>query len=588
MIVLGITDSLTCGAAVVANGTVLAAVHEERLNRQKMAMGFPQESITEVLRIASLDIKDIDHVAVATNSLFWRPEAIKLEDYFRKTKGGLSRDLFLASGSFFAKWTGGHEVSREVYYQLKSLLTRSRKRKIKEALQEYWGYTGDISFVDHHLAHCASTYFTSGFNNATVITLDGAGDGCSSHVYRVQDGAFQLLNKVDSYDSIGNYYAYITHVCGFQAHKHEGKITGLAAYGKDTYVKLLRKYISYADGSIKNIGGCFDWSAIRKIQEELGDHFSREDLATSMQMVLEDVVTQYVAHWVRRSGQSDVALAGGVCANVKLNQRIHHLPAVNSVFIHPGMGDEGLATGAALLKSFQLARTDFGALASKTLEHVYWGPDYTPRDIEHAIHVAGYALAHYHEIEPQVATLLAQGKIVARFNGRMEYGPRALGNRSILYQATDPTVNNWLNQRLKRTEFMPFAPVTLREWADQCYQDISGAETPMRFMTITCDCTEWMKKHSPAVVHIDGTARPQLINRETNPSYYRILEEYRRATGLPTLVNTSFNMHEEPIVCSPSDALRAFRESGLDYLAIGNFLVSNPHPEASNSAAQLP
>jgi len=159
MIVLGITDSLTCGAAVVANGTVLAAVHEERLNRQKMAMGFPQESITEVLRIASLDIKDIDHVAVATNSLFWRPEAIKLEDYFRKTKGGLSRDLFLASGSFFAKWTGGHEVSREVYYQLKSLLTRSRKRKIKEALQEYWGYTGDISFVDHHLAHCASTYY---------------------------------------------------------------------------------------------------------------------------------------------------------------------------------------------------------------------------------------------------------------------------------------------------------------------------------------------------------------------------------------------------------------------------------------------
>src|SRR5262249_11137328 len=160
---------------------------------------------------------------------------------FRKSKGGFSRDLFLASGSFFAKWTGGHELSRQAYYQLKSALTRSRKMKIKGFLANHWGYSGEISFIDHHLAHCASAYFTSGVNNATVISLDGAGDGCSSHVYQVQDGKFHLLNKIDSYDSIGNYYAYITHLCGFQAHKHEGKITGLAAYGKDTYVDLLRK-----------------------------------------------------------------------------------------------------------------------------------------------------------------------------------------------------------------------------------------------------------------------------------------------------------------------------------------------------------
>jgi carbamoyltransferase len=581
MIVLGITDSITSGATVVADGQVLAAVSEERLNRQKMAMGFPQKSIDEVLKITSLDMKDIDHVAVATNALFWRPEAVKLEDYFRKSRGGFGRDLFLASGSFFAKWTGGNSVSREAYYQLKSILTRSRKNKIKELLQDRWGYNGDISFIDHHLAHCASTYFTSGLDNATVITLDGAGDGCSSHVYHVQGGAFRLLNKIDSYDSIGNYYAYITHICGFQAHKHEGKITGLAAYGKDTYVDLLRQYISYSEGRIKNVGGCFDWSAIKRIQKDLGDTFSREDLATSTQMVLEDVVTQYVDFWVRRSGHSDVALAGGVCANVKLNQRLHHLPCVKSIFIHPGMGDEGLATGAALLKSFQLSGTKPKTFTPSEIAHVYWGPEYSARDIERAIQTAGYVPERYDDVEAHVASLLAQGKIVARFNGRMEYGPRALGNRSILYQTTDPTVNNWLNKRLQRTEFMPFAPVTLKECAHQCYEDMHGAETPMRFMTITSDCTEWMKKHCPAVVHIDGTARPQLIERETNPSYYRILEEYRKATGLPSLINTSFNMHEEPIVCSPSDALRAFRQSGLDYLAIGNFLVSNPDPEAT-------
>jgi carbamoyltransferase len=586
MIILGIGDSLTSGAAVVADGKVLAAVHEERLNRQKMAMGFPRKSISEVLKIASLEMRDIDHIAVATNSLFWMPEAVKLQDYFRKSKGALSRDLFLASGSFFAKWTNGSELSRDVYYQLKSVLTRSRKRRIKEALLSRWGYAGDISFINHHLAHCASAYFTSGMQNAAVMSLDGAGDGCSSHVYRVEDGKFRLLNTVTSYDSIGNYYAYVTHLCGFQAHKHEGKITGLAAYGKDTYAELLRKYIHYEDGKIRNTGGCFDWSAIKKIHDEIGHDFSKEDLATSMQIVLEETATRYVDYWLRRAGLSDLALAGGVCANVKLNQRIHDLESVRSIFIHPGMGDEGLAAGAALLKCFELCREARVGFEAQQIDHVYWGPEYSDHEIERAISGEGYQAERHGNIEERIATILASGKIVARFNGRMEYGPRALGNRSILYQTTDRTVNDWLNKRLKRTEFMPFAPVTLKEYAGQCYKDTAGAEVPARFMTITFDCTDWMKEKCPAVVHIDGTARPQIIDRETNPSYYRIVDEYRKITGLPSIVNTSFNMHEEPIVCSPSDAVRAFRESKIDYLAIGNYLVKNLSAAVSASRTE--
>lgn len=575
MIVLGIADSLTCGAALIADGKVLAAVNEERLNRQKMSMGFPEESISEVLRIASLEMKDVDHVAVATNSLFWLPQAVKLEDYFRKSKGALSRDLFLASGSFFAKWTGGSELSREVYYRMKAVLTRSRRSSIRQALSEIWGYTGELSFVNHHLAHCASAYFTSGMADATVISLDGAGDGCSSHVYNVLDGTFRLVNKVDSYDSIGNYYAYVTHLCGFQAHKHEGKVTGLAAYGKTAYADLLRSYICYESGKIRNIGGCFDWSAIKKIQKELGDNFRREDLATSMQVVLEEIVTRYVNHWVRQVGSSNLALAGGVCANVKLNQRLHNLDSVESVFIHPGMGDEGLATGAALFKCFELCKARGDQFDANLIENVYWGSEYSDPDVERAISAEGYALAHHRDIEERIAKLLAGGKIVARFSGRMEYGPRALGNRSILYQTTDKSVNDWLNKRLKRTEFMPFAPVTLKEYAGQCYRNTGGAESPAKFMTITFDCTEWMKERCPAVVHVDGTARPQIIEKATNPSYYKILDEYRKITGLPSIVNTSFNMHEEPIVCAPGDALRAFRHSKLDYLAIGNYLVKN-------------
>jgi carbamoyltransferase len=574
MIVLGITDSITSGATLVADGKVLAAVSEERLNRQKMAMGFPDHSITNVLKIASLEMKDIDHVVVATNSLFWRPEAIKLPDYFRKPKG-LSRDLFLSSGSFFSKWTGGSEFSRQVYYRLKTVLTRSRKSKIKEVLAQRWGYRGEVSFMDHHLAHCASAYFTSGMNNAAVISLDGAGDGCSSQAYRVEDGTFRLLNKIDSYDSIGNYYAYITHICGFVAHKHEGKITGLAAYGKPTYLELLRRYLRYEEGRIKNTGACFDWSAIQKIQKDLGGDFSKEDLATSMQCILEEIVTQYVDCWVRKAGVSDVALAGGVFANVKLNQRIHNLESVETIFIHPGMGDEGLATGAALLRCFQLCKKTGTPFKFGQIENVYWGPEFSETEMKDAVTASGCRYEYHRDIEEKIARLLADGKVVARFSGRMEYGPRALGNRSILYQATDTKVNDWLNKRLKRTEFMPFAPVTLKEFTHQCYKDMNGAEVPARFMTITFDCTDWMKKHCPAVVHVDGTARPQIIDSEREPEYYKIVDEYRKITGLPSVINTSFNMHEEPIVCTPEDAIRAFKEGHLDYLALGHYLLSN-------------
>ena len=572
MIILGIADSITSGATMVADGKVLAAVSEERLNRQKMAMGFPRQSIAAVLKIASLEMKDVDHVVVATNSLFWRPEPNKLEDYFRKPKE-MRRDLFLSAGSFFAKLTNGHHLSRKVYYELKALLTRNRKAKIRQRLAKEWGYQGEVSFLDHHLAHCASAYFTSGMEQATVISLDGAGDGCSSQVYRVDNGKFKLLHKLDSYDSVGNYYAYVTHLCGFHAHKHEGKITGLAAYGHPTYIELLKRYIQYKNGNIHNIGRCFDWSAIRKLEKELGPTFSLEDLAASIQWILEDVATQYVRYWVTRSGISNVALAGGVAANVKLNQRIHALPEVNRTFIHPGMGDEGLATGAALFKCFQLCERDHQPFDRNPISHVYWGPQFSNREVERALESFGMPYTYHEDIESQVAGLLANEKIVARFAGRMEYGPRALGNRSILYHSMDKSVNNWLNKRLKRTEFMPFAPVTPKEYAQQSYTGLAGAELPAKFMTITTDCTAEMAAHCPAVVHIDGTARPQVVAEEDNPRYYRIVEEYRKITGIPSLINTSFNMHEEPIVCSPHDALRAFRDGALDYLAIENFLV---------------
>lgn len=572
MIILGITDSFTSGAAISVDGRIVAAVNEERLDRNKMSMGFPNLSIAEVLRIAGVEPRQIDQVAVATSNLFWRPESEPYSDYFRDSKGGM-RDAFLSLGSAFSRVVGDFQGAKRVYYGLKSQLTRTRRQKLPERLRSQFGISAPVRFIDHHLCHAASAYFTSGFREATVITQDGAGDGKCSRVYAVRDGRFRQLQKLDSYDSVGNYYSYVTHMCGFKAHKHEGKITGLAAYGKPRYLDTLKKFVSYDGRTVRNKGKCFDHSAIAKLEAALPRDFSPEDLSASVQALLEESVGAYCDYWVRQSGLDNVALAGGVFANVKLNQRIHELDSVASVFVHPGMGDDGLAVGAALFLDNSLD----GYRQQDVLQTVYLGGSGVDSDIDSAIGHAGYTPTECPEgPEKAVAQLLAEGKVVARCAGAMEYGPRALGNRTIMYQTTDPTVNKWLNDRLSRTEFMPFAPVTLWEERDRCYRNVRGAEETARFMTVTFDCTEEMKRQSPAVCHVDGTARPQLIRKEDNPSYYRIVEEYRNITGNPSLVNTSFNIHEEPIVNTPQEAIKAFEDSRLDALLLGDKLILNP------------
>jgi carbamoyltransferase len=570
MNILGITDSITSGAAVVSDGAVIAAVSEERLNRKKMSIGFPRQSIAEVLKVAGLQPHEIDVVAVATEHLFWRPQSLPFRDYFRAKKGGLW-DLYLSMGASAATIAGNSGLARKSYYGLKAALTRTRRTRIKEALTTQFGIQAPVSFLDHHLCHAASAYFTSGFEDALVVTQDGAGDGKCSRVYAVTRGQFEHLHCLDSYDSVGNYYAYVTHLCGFQAHKHEGKITGLAAYGKPTYIDLLRRYVAQKDGQICNLGRCFDHSAIRKLKQELGEDFSHEDLSASVQLLLEDTVAHFTDYWVRQSGMKNVALAGGVFANVKLNQRIHELDSVERTFVHPGMGDEGLGVGAALYE----ANRQTGRKCRPVLKDVYFGADCLDTDCRRAIDDNALTIICKGDgIERIAAELIAAGKIVARCAGRMEYGPRALGNRSILYQATDRSVNKWLNERLKRTEFMPFAPVVLWEERDRCFKNVDGAAETARFMTMTFDCNSELVEKCPAICHVDGTARPQLIREEDNPAYYRLLKEYHSITGLPCIVNTSFNMHEEPIVNTPAEAVKSFLQSQLDAMILGPYLVT--------------
>jgi carbamoyltransferase len=578
MRILGITDGQTSGAAVVEDGRILAAVNEERISRIKLARGFPRASIAEVLRLSGTRPQDVGAVAVAQVNMELHEEVTDWPGWF-EARGGEAdvHSRFFRLASRFGSLAPRVPGVKRAYYALRAPVYLHRRRRIAEILGEEFDVRAPLRFVHHHFAHAASAYYTSGFDDALVVTMDGGGDGHSSHVYDVRGGAFRKLATADSYDSLGNYYAYATALCGFKAKRHEGKITGLAAHGSPRYRELFDSLIGCEDGHLVNRGRVLFGRALETIRARLPDGWQMQDLAATIQVVAERVATEYVRHWVRASGRRQVALAGGLFANVRINEEIHGIPEVERSFVHPGMSDEGLAVGAALAVHGQHERRSGRPFEPRPLDGVYLGTAYGERECADAIRRAGLEALHLPgKIEVEVADRLAQGAVVARFAGAMEYGPRALGNRTILYQPGDPSVNDWLNELLRRTEFMPFAPSVLDEHTDRLFTNAHGATDAARFMTITFHCTPWMTEHCGGVVHLDGTARPQLVRHEDNPGFHAILREYERRTGVPVLINTSFNVHEEPIVRSPEDAIRAFVDSSLDFLALGDFLVKGP------------
>jgi len=575
MIVLGLIDSKPSAAALMIDNEIVAAVAEERLCRMKLASGMPREAMNTVLAIAGVEPAEIDQVAVAQCVSVFEPEPIPWSGWF-KGQEQLKTHRFDNLSSRLAPLVGHFPLVWQVHHQVKRLRSQERVREMPRLLRQDYGITAPMRFYDHHYCHATTAYYTSGFTEALVVTLDGGGDGRSGSVYLGENGRLRQLASVDSFNSLGNFYSYVTELCGFRAEKDEGKITGLAAIGKPIYADILRQFIHYREpGQIRYRVPMYYHSALQLLAERLPVNFDRADLAASVQLILEEVGTRFVHYWLRRTGMKNLAVAGGVFANVKFNQRVHELPEVENIFIHPAMDDSGLCVGSALAALAERPNHDPAELI-RPLTNVYFGNSYNEQEIEAAVQTAGCPVQYLPNIHETIAHLLAAGQVVARFTGAMEYGPRALGHRTILYQTTDSLVNDWLNERLKRTEFMPFAPATLTEHAAARYLNIDGATDPARFMTITFNCTEQMKRESPGVVHVDGTARPQLIDAGTTPDFYKILTAYHHLTGIPSLINTSFNMHGEPIVCSPTDALRSFQAGKLDYLAIGNWLVTHP------------
>jgi carbamoyltransferase len=570
LITVGLSPVLHESAVgVVVDGKLVAAASEERFSRIKNDGGFPHRALEFVLRQARVTPAEVDHVAYAALPFFKE----RLRDLV-----GYGHNLVyeaVSSGELINKLGHAANYTRGLLLHKEWSSLGKTQRMIRRELARH-ELDRKMVFVDHHRAHVASAYYTSGFDRCLAVSLDGYGSGQAGSFYLAENGRLRLLAPIPYPHSLGTFYRRVTQALGFKPNRHEGKIVGLAAFGDPS--KLYDQIRARFDLEHP------DYYRFRAGQDpfyekKLVDKHEAADIAAAYQRVLEDVATHYIARWVKRTGVNAVACAGGVFANVKMNQRIMEIPEVERLFVFPAMGDGGVGVGAALA-----LQSDLRGLVPRSLEHVYLGPAYTEAQMEEALTRAGLRYRRSPQPERDIAGYLADNKVVARFNGAMEFGPRALGNRSILYPAVDPEVNKWLNARLARTEFMPFAPITVESAADDLYEQVDRVRHAAEFMTVTVNCTPRMRKESPAAVHGAGTARPQLVREAVNPSLHRILTEYQRRTGIPTLINTSYNMHEEPIVCSPDDAIRAFNDSKLEVLAMGDFLVESPAVAAARAA----
>lgn len=573
MIILGVNlTTHDSGAAIIKDGKILAVVNEERLSRIKMDGSAPRRSIAKVLMITGIKEQDINVLAFSD-----MPNGLRRYFYFfwqQNQRVWYTGLLYLRSFLSLRTFSLGRLLNQTGMNGLKLAWRSAREtRAIIKNLRK-GGFRGEIKLIPHDLAHATGAYYTSGMNDALVGVLEGSSFTNTASFWKFVDGKLKKVMEISLPHSAGRYYEVVTQILGFHPKKHGGKITGLAALGnsKKCYGRVAELFYM-KDGRMRVAPQLYalhdEYFARGRKLPELFIGETKEDIAAAFQKRLEDVVVEQFNELSKNHSIKNLALSGGVFANVKLNMEIANLPKVEKIFIHPGMGDVGQALGSALA-TYSEQNKNFKPFR---LHDVYFGPDYSDAEIESALQARGLKFSKEPDIAKKVGALLAKNKVVGFFQGRMEYGPRALGNRTIMYPATDPKVNDWLNKQLNRTEFMPFGPVTLAERADDCYRNLDKCRYAAEFMTITVPVSNYMAKYMPAAVHVDGTARPQIIDRETNRVYYDTIKEYERLTGLPTVINTSFNMHEEPIVCAPEEAISAYEQSGLDALAIGDYLV---------------
>jgi carbamoyltransferase len=543
-------------AAIVVGGELVAAAEEERFNRVKHSAGFPTEAAAWCLREAGLAPEAVDFVAVGGQSIF--------------AHGGGMPHEHAANGVL------------DVRADLTAALNAERR-----------GIRAEVKSVEHHQAHIASAFFVSPFDEAAVLSVDGFGDFASTMLAHGRGNRFEVLDRVLFPHSLGIFYTAVTQWLGFPYYGDEGKVMGLAPYGEPVHLDAMRELVK-ADGGLFELGLDYfthhkegvemTWDGqtptigrlysdrlnealgpARELGSPLTKHY--EDVAASLQAMLEEAYLHVVQDLWRRTQVPAICLAGGVALNAVANGRIRNETPFDEVYVQPAAGDSGIAVGAA----YYVWHQELGKPRSYVMDHAYTGPEYDDADYEAAILAAGLEPRRLtdDELFAAVSARIADGAVVGWFQGRMEFGPRALGNRSIVADPRRDDMKDILNARIKQREpFRPFAPSVLAEavgdWFEQDYTS--------PFMVLVYKTRAEKRELVPAVNHVDDTGRVQTVVERVNPRYYRLISEFGARTGVPILLNTSFN-ENEPIVMTPEQALDTFLKTKMDLIVLGNYVL---------------
>ncbi|GAC1703096.1 MAG: carbamoyltransferase [Candidatus Acidiferrum sp.] len=579
-------------AAIVCDGQLVAAVEEERFNRVKYAAGFPAQAIRYCLKEAGLQLADIDHVAVPRNP--YARLGIKLLYALRMPEFARERAKVLT------KFTGIPEALAAAFDTDPAKLAAKFHR------------------IEHHQAHLASAFFVSPFERAAMLSADGLGDFASTMWGSGQGNHMSIDGAIAFPHSLGLYYSAVTQYLGFLKFGDEYKVMGLAAYGEPREPQVFRDIVRFEDSARGNgfrlgldyfthhrTGPEMSWAETDKtptlskmfsgeMARRLGPVRSPEepleqrhrDLAASLQARLEEVYLGMLKKLAKQTGLKAVCLAGGVAFNCVANGKIFDATPFEQVYVHVAAGDAGLAVGSAFYVWHQVLRKP----RSFVMNHAYWGPGYSKDEIRRAVACSqvsrgGYSVEELSaeggsltangnavsELAERTAAIIAEGKILGWFQGRAEWGPRALGNRSIVADPRRPEMKDILNRRIKHREiFRPFAPSILAESTGEWFEKAH----PSPFMTLAYSVRPEKREKIPAPTHVDGTGRLQTVTREANPRYWELIKAFENLTGVPVVLNTSFN-DNEPIVCRPEEALDCFLRTKMDALVLGDFLITS-------------
>ncbi|MCB9662608.1 MAG: carbamoyltransferase [Alphaproteobacteria bacterium] len=549
-------DSAAC---LVRDGEVVAAAAEERFLRIKHTVDFPVRALEYVLAEGGIGVDDLDAI------VFYEKPFLKFERILKSHLMVWPRS-YASFRRFLPMWL-------------------NYKLRVPQIIRQQTGYQGKIYFSDHHYAHAASAFLPSGFDKAIVLTMDGTGEWSTLAMGVAEGTRIRLDRDVRFPHSIGLLYSSVTAHLGFKVNGGEGKVMGLASYGEPRFADQLRKVFRvFDDGSFQldldHFSFHYDlvmtnerFAALtippRTPESELRQE--HKDLAASLQLVVEEAILQLVKHAHATYGLTDLCIAGGVGLNCVANGRILRDTPIERIFVQPASGDDGGALGSALHVYSAL----LGGTERPRMEHAYLGPSYDDAAIEALLAEVGadYVRLDDEELVDHVAGLIERGLVVGWFQGRMEYGPRALGNRSILADPRDPGMKDRLNARVKfRESFRPFAPAVPLDDAGT-YFDTTH---PSPFMLLAVPVKPEAQAILPSITHVDGTARLQTVTPTSNPRFHDLLQAFGRRTGVPVLLNTSFNLRGEPIVCTPQEAWACYARTGMDALVLGRYVITKP------------